>query len=226
MAFPHQLKLALASQSVSVDRTPIKALSNNLDEMVDELGDWAQTAVPGVAVSYFFRQHALFISAQFELITHHNAFFACSWQELHYDRIHNYGFNLLQVHVDSGSFKKFPPADRFGAMHFVLTEQVDALIKEFQKHIKISPLILWENVLGSLLWFYANLERSNPRRSAEDMEWLFEPANWKPAKTSYMRKLLGDTPLSRAVSGPLRQTCCLYKELPDFAMCTYCPKPN
>jgi ferric iron reductase protein FhuF len=146
--------------------------------------------------------------------------------ELQFERVHNYGFNLLQTHADSRSYTHFPASERFAAMHFVLIGQTEVLIQEFRKHVKISPIILWENVLGSLLWFYANLERSNPRRAAEDMEWLLEAVNWQPAKASYLHKLLGDASLSRAVSGPLRKTCCLYKELPGFDTCTFCPNPK
>lgn len=226
MTFPQQLKYALASQSVAVDRSPQYPLSVDPEQMIEELKTWAGAANAGVAVSYFFRQYALFVSAQFDLITHQHAYFACSWKELRFERIHNYGFNLLQVHVDSRSFTPFSAGERFAAMHFVLLEQTEAFIQEFRKYVKISPITLWENVLGSVLWFYANLERSNPRRAAEDMEWLLDPANWQPAKTSYMQKLLGNVPLSRAVSGPLRKTCCLYKELPNFATCTFCPKPK
>lgn len=226
MTFPQQLKYALASQSVAVDRTPEQPLSLEMNQMIEELQDWAGTGNPGVAVSYFFRQYALFVSAQFDLITRHNAYFACTWQELKFERVHNYGFNLLQTHVESRTFTQFQSHERFAAMHFVLIEQTENLIQEFRKQVKISPITLWENVLGSLLWFYANLERSNPRRAAEDLEWLLDPANWQPAKTSYLHKLLGDASLSRAVSGPLRKTCCLYKELPGFATCTFCPNPN
>lgn len=226
MTFPQQLKYALASQFVSVDRTTHHPLSDDPERMIEELKIWADTANAGVAVSYFFRQYALFVSAQFDLITHQNAYFTCSWNKLQFERIHNYGYNLLQVHVDSSSFARISSDERFAAMHFVLLEQTEAFIQEFRKYVKISPITLWENVLGSVLWFYANLERSNPRRAAEDLEWLLNPANWQPAKTSYLQKLLGEVPLSRAVSGPLRKTCCLYKELPAFATCTFCPKPN
>lgn len=226
MMFPQQLKYALASQSVAVDRSPEQPLSGEINKRIEELKSWAGTDNPGVAVSYFFRQYALFVSAQFDLITHQNAYFACSWDELQFERVHNYGFNLLQIHADSRSYTHFPASERFTAMHFVLIGQTEVLIQEFRKHVKISPIILWENVLGSLLWFYANLERSNPRRAAEDMEWLLEAANWQPAKASYLHKLLGDASLSRAVSGPLRKTCCLYKELPGFATCTFCPNPK
>lgn len=226
MAFPAQLKYALAAHSVTVDRLPLQPLPQNFRVMVDEIKHWSAAENDGVAVSYFFRQYALFVSAQFDLITNHNGYFACSWQELRFDRVHNYGYNLLQTHIDSQHFLTIPPENRFAAMHFVLYEQTHKLIAEFRKFVKISPITLWENILGSLLWFYASLEKRQPRRAAEDMEWLLEPANWYPIRTSYMQKLIGSQPLERAVSSPLRKTCCLYKELPNFATCTFCPQPK
>lgn len=226
MAISSQLTYALAMHSVSVDRPPLQPLSGSLDEQIKQIKLWSGADNSGVAVSYFFRQYALFVSAQFDLITNYNGYFACSWQDLQFDRVHNYGFNLLQTHVDSKSFITIQPENRFEAMHHVLYEQTDAFITEFRKHVKISPITLWENVLGSVLWFYAGLEKRQPRRAAEDMEWLLEPANWQPIKTSYMQKLLGSQSLERAISAPLRKTCCLYKELPHFATCAFCPNPN
>lgn len=226
MAFPQQLKYTLAAQSVSVDREPQHALSADFPSLIADLKEWAQTDNDGVAISYFFRQYALFVSAQFDLLAHQNAYFACSWRELKFGRSFNYGFHLLQIHASSAFYTQIHPAQRFEAMHFVLVEQVHSLIQEFRQHAKVSPIILWENVLGSIIWLYAGIERSQPRRAAEDLEWLLEPANWQPIKTSYLNKLLGDVPLERAVSGPLRKTCCLYKELPEFGACTYCPQPN
>lgn len=226
MAFPQQLKYALAAQSVLVDRNPQQAFSSDISQFIDELKKWAQTDNDGVAISYFFRQYALFVSAQFDLLAHKNAYFACSWKELQFDRSFNYGFHLLQTHVSSEFYTPIQAHQRHEAMHFVLVEQIDSLIREFRRHAKISPIILWENVLGSIIWLYAGIERSNPRRAADDLEWLLEPSNWHPIKTSYLHKLLGDASLACAVSSPLRKTCCLYKELPAFGTCTYCPQPN
>lgn len=226
MAFSQQLKYTLAAQSVSIDREPQQALSDDFPSLIMELKEWAKTENDGVAISYFFRQYALFISAQFDLLAHQNAYFACSWKELKFDRSFNYGLHLLNTHASSLSYTHIQPHQRYEAMHYVLVEQVDSLIQEFRQYAKISAIILWENILGSIIWLYAGIERSNPRKAAEDMEWLLEPSNWQPIKTSYLNKLLGDVPLGRAVSGPLRKTCCLYKELPEFGPCTYCPQPN
>ncbi|MDN7244916.1 hypothetical protein [Planococcus shenhongbingii] len=226
MEFPAQLKYTLASQSIAVDRPPAHPLSPDFKEQINEIKQWSGTQNNGVAVSYFFRQYALFISAQFDLLTNHNGYFACSWKDLQFSRIHNYGFNLLQTHVDSHFFTSVSRENRFEAMHFVLCRQVADLIDEFRKHVKISPIILWENVLGSVLWFYATLQQHAPRRAAEDIEWLLESANWKPIKASYLYKLMGTASLEQAVSGPLRKTCCLYKELPAFSTCTFCPQPH
>lgn len=224
MTFPPQLKYALAGHSVSVDRIPQNPLSSHTKMRIEELSEWCASTVDGVAVSYFFRQYALFVSAQFDLLANHNSYFACSWQQLQFDRTYNYGFHLLQTHVSSENYTAIAEDQRFVAMHSILL-QTDDFIQEFRKYVKISPITLWENVLGSVIWLYANLEKRNPRRAAKDMEWLMDSANWQPIKTSYLAKLLGNTSLEGAVSGPLRKTCCLYKELPLFDTCTFCPTP-
>lgn len=226
MALPAQLNYTLATHSVVVDRPPLQPLPKDLRALVEEIKQWSGAQNDAVAVSYFFRQYALFVSAQFDLITNHNGYFACSWQDLQFDRVRNYGYNLLQTHVDSRYFLASSSENRFEALYFVLVEQTDELIAELRKFVKISPITLWENVLGSVLWFYASLEKRQPRRAAEDMEWLLDSANWQPIKTSYMQKLIGSQSLERAISNPLRKTCCLYKELPHFATCTFCPHPN
>lgn len=225
MTFPSHLKYALAGHSVSVDRIPQNPLSSDTKIRIEELSQWCGSQLDGVAVSYFFRQYALFVSAQFDLLVNHNSYFACSWQQLQFDRVHNYGYHLLQTHASSETFIHITDDRRFEAMHSILLQTED-FIQEFRQHVKISPITLWENVLGSVIWLYANLEKRNPRRAAEDMEWLMDSANWLPIKTSYLARLLGNTSLDRAVSGPLRKTCCLYKELPQFETCTFCPLPN
>lgn len=226
MTFPQQAKYLLSSQSVAVDRIPQQPLSQEMPNRIEELKLWCGSDNAGVAVSYFFRQYALYVTAQFNLLHQHGGYFSLHWRELQFDRIHNYGLPLLETHVDSSTFKTVMPSERFEAFHEILHQQVDDLLNEFKKYIKISPITCWENVLGSVLWFYAGLETQNPRKAAEDLEWLQNRNNWKPVKTSYLANLLGTASLEQAVSKPLRKTCCLYKEMPHFATCTFCPKPN
>ena len=226
LTLSQQARYALSNQSVAVDRPLQQPLSQNIPAMIEELKTWCGTDNAGVAVSFFFRQYSLFITAQFGLIHQHGGYFSVPWRELQFDRVHNYGLPLLQTHVKSSDFQMIAPHERHQAFHEILYRQVDELLTEFKKYIKISPITCWENVLGSVLWFYAGMESRDPRKAAEDMEWLLDSANWEPIKTSYMAKLLGDKPLQQAVSKPLRKTCCLYKELPSFDTCTFCPKPN
>ena len=226
MTFPPQASHALSSQSVAVDRIPQQALSQDIPTMIDELKHWCGTDNGAVAVSYFFRQYALYVTAQFNLIYQHSGYFSVDWRTLQFDRVHNYGLPLLQTHVPSAAFHTIQSNKRYLAFHEILYRQVDELLNEFKKYIKISPITCWENILGSVLWFYASLETRDPRRTAEDMEWLLDPANWKPIKTSYLNKMIGTTPLQQSVSKPLRKTCCLYKKMNSFDTCTFCPKPN
>ncbi|MCM3610199.1 hypothetical protein M4S82_02985 [Planococcus sp. MERTA32b] len=226
MEFPDQLKITLASQSVAVDRSPAKPLSRDTETRIEELKRWSGSDNSGVAVSYFFRQYALFASAQFHLLTYHNGYFECAGEDLAFNRVHNYGFNLLEAHVSSAHFKRVGANERFSAFHYIVHEQTARLIEEFRSHVKISPLILWDNVLGSIIWFYANLEQRDTRRAAADLDWLMDAANWAPMRKTQLARLLGDASLGQAVSRPLRKTCCLYKELPHFDTCTFCPQPN
>lgn len=225
MAFPNHLKIALARQGVAVDRSASHPLSPDTGLRIEEMKDWSQAQNGGVAVSYFFRQYALFVSAQFELIAYQNGYFHCTGEELIFNRAQNYGFHVLETHVSASHYREIDANERFEAFHYILHEQTNGLIESFRQHVKISPLILWDNVLGSLIWFYANLEQRNPRRAAEDLEWLMDNANWAPMRKSHLARLLGNTSLRQAVSGPLRKTCCLYKELPHFDTCTFCPQP-
>lgn len=226
MAFPDQLKMMLASQSIAVDRAPANPLPFDNRSRMEELKDWSGAQNDGVAASYFFRQYALFVSAQFQLLTYQNGFFHCPIEDLAFNRAEKYGFNLLEVHVSSEHFKEIDGIERFSAFHYILHEQTAALIASFRSTVKISPIILWDNILGSVIWFYANLEQRDPRRAAEDLEWLMDAAHWTPLRKSHLAQLLGNASLSQAVSRPLRKTCCLYKELPHFDTCTFCPQPS
>nr|WP_249023503.1 hypothetical protein [Planococcus salinarum] len=154
----------LAFQSVAVDRSPANPLARAVETRIEELMAWSGAENEGVAVSYFFRQYALFVSAQFQLLTYQNGYFECPAEDLAFNRVHNYGFNLLETHVSSSSFKKIEAGARFSAFHYILHEQTAALIEAFRSSVKISPIILWDNILGSVIWFYANLEQRDPRR--------------------------------------------------------------
>lgn len=223
---PQQTRYWLSSQSVAVDRMPESPLSQDIPVMIEELKNWCGTGNAGVAVSYFFRQYAQYVTAQFTLLYQHGGYFSLHWRELQFDRIHNYGLPLLQTHVQSSAFRTIASSDRYQAFHEILHQQVDELLNEFRKHVKISPITCWENIVGSVLWLYASIENQNSRKAAEDMEWLLDPDNWKPIKTSYFANMLGTASLQHAVSKPLRKTCCLYKEMPSFATCTSCPNPH
>ncbi|ANU20324.1 hypothetical protein BBI15_08890 [Planococcus plakortidis] len=227
MHLPMAVKQALQMQSVIVDRLPAHPFSSSNPEiLIEELKDWSGTENNGVAVSYFFRQIALFVTAQFSLIHQQGGYFKTPPEKLGYGRIQNYGLPLISFHVESADFIEIPAEQRSEAFRYVLIGQTDALLRQLRRHAKISPITCWENVLGSLAWYYANLQRHYPLMAAEDLEWLMEDQNWEPLRKSQWRNFIGTTPLERAVSVPMRKTCCLYKELAAFDTCTFCPQPH
>lgn len=226
MHLPIQAKHALQMQSVIVDRPPASPFSAHPKQLIEDLKGWCGTETNGVAVSYFFRQFALFVTAQFNLIHQYGGYFKTPPENLRFGRMHNYGLPLISIHVESANFVQVTTEQRGEAYRYILIDQTDALFQQLKKYAKISPITCWENVLGSLVWHYATLQQNYPRLVAEDTEWLMDAANWLPLRTSYWHKLVGTVPLERAVSAPLRKTCCLYKELSAFDTCTFCPQPN
>ena len=226
MLLPMSAKQALQMQSVIVDRLPAQSLSSNPEHLIEELKLWSGTENNGVAVSYFFRQFALFVTAQFSLIHQYGGYFKTAPENLRFGKMHNYGLPLISFHVDSADFVKIPAEQRSDAFHYVLIGQTAAMLEQLRRHAKISPITCWENVLGSLAWHYAILQRQHPRIAAADIEWLMDDRNWEPLRKSQWRNFIGTTPLDRAVSEPMRKTCCLYKELDAFDTCTFCPQPH
>lgn len=226
MQLPMAAKQALQMQSVIVDRSPAHPFSSNSQILIEELKDWCGTENNGVAVSYFFRQIALFVTAQFTLIHQHGGYFKTPPENLRFGRMHNYGLPLMSFHVESADFVEITAGQRNEAFHYVLIGQTSALLEQLRRHAKISPITCWENVLGSLAWYYATLQQQHPRIAAEDIDCLMDDRNWEPLRKSQWRNFIGTTPLERAVSGPMRKTCCLYKELSAFGTCTFCPQPN
>ncbi|MEZ0481865.1 hypothetical protein [Planococcus sp. SSTMD024] len=226
MHLPIAAKQALQMQSVIVDRRSAHPFSSNPEILIEELKDWCGTENNGVAVSYFFRQIALFVTAQFTLIHQHGGYFKTPPENLGFGHMQNYGLPLISFHVESADFIEISAAHRSEAFRYVLIGQTGALLEQLRRHAKISPITCWENVLGSLVWYYANLQRQYPRIAAEDIDWLMDDRNWEPLRKSPWRNFIGTTPLERAVSEPMRKTCCLYKELPVFGTCTFCPQPN
>lgn len=226
MQLPMAAKQALQMQSVIVDRSPSHPFSSNSQILIEELKDWCGTENNGVAVSYFFRQIALFVTAQFTLIHQHGGYFKTPPENLRFGRMHNYGLPLMSFHVESADFVEITAGQRNEAFRYVLIGQTSELLDQLRRHAKISPITCWENVLGSLAWYYATLQQQYPRIAAEDIDWLMDDLNWEPLRKSQWRNFIGTTPLERAVSGPMRKTCCLYKELSAFGTCTFCPQPN
>ena len=132
MTLSQQARYSLSSQSVAVDRLPQQPLSQDIPVLIEELKAWCETDNAGAAVSYFFRQYALFVTAQFSLIHQHRGYFSVHWRDLQFDRVHNYGLPLLQTHVNSSSFQTLDANERHQAFHEILHQQVDELVKEFK----------------------------------------------------------------------------------------------
>lgn len=91
-----------------------------------------------------------------------------------------------------------------------------------------SPLVLWENIWGYVLWMYVQLLQQGEdisSRARHDLDYLLDPVTWKDIERTspFQRFLNGQTP-EDAMANYARVTCCSYYQIPGNEKCSYCPK--
>lgn len=102
------------------------------------------------------------------------------------------------------------------------------IVKAVSAESKSSPLVLWENIWGYVLWMYVQLLNQGDdisTRARDDLEFLLDSATWKDIErySPFQRFLNGQTP-EEAMAHYARVTCCYYYKVPGNDKCSYCPK--
>jgi ferric iron reductase protein FhuF len=102
------------------------------------------------------------------------------------------------------------------------------IVKAVAAETNSSPLVLWENIWGYILWMYVQLLNQGDdisSRARDDLEFLLDSATWKGIErhSPFQRFLNGQTP-EEAMAHYARVTCCYYYKIPGNDRCSYCPK--
>jgi ferric iron reductase protein FhuF len=104
--------------------------------------------------------------------------------------------------------------------------QADAVIRQIRTVASVSPLTLWENIFGFLLWQY-HVMLNNPGTMAEareDLNILKNDETWKDiAPRSLFATYLQGCEPSELLNTTVRTTCCLSKDVPGLIQCGFCP---
>ncbi|RFU66033.1 IucA/IucC family C-terminal-domain containing protein [Peribacillus glennii] len=110
----------------------------------------------------------------------------------------------------------------------IIREQCLPLIKAVARQTKSSPLVLWENVWGYVLWMYTQLFQDSEdvsKQARGDLEFLLKDETWTGMeRRSPFKRFLNDQTPEESMSNYSRVTCCLYYMIPGNEKCPYCPK--
>ena len=104
--------------------------------------------------------------------------------------------------------------------------KTSVIIQQLRKTTSISPLVLWENIFGYMLWNYYTL-LENPAladRAFEDLDMLESPNVWRyfSDKSLFLNYTGGQSP-SKLINVPVRKSCCFSKDIPGLMACGFCP---
>lgn len=179
-----------------------------------------------VAASYLMRRYGMFISTQFVMLATYDELWLGQHEELMFAANVEYGNKGISMYIDKKDFMDVENLPRETLIQNILKEQTYSLILEIRKHSAVSPLTLWENVFGFLLWHYAVL-LGNPateKQARIDLEILKSSNVWEGiAKQSLFKAYLKDLEPAQLLNSPVRTTCCFSKDVPGLQKCGFCP---
>lgn len=99
-------------------------------------------------------------------------------------------------------------------------------MRQIRKTTTISPLTIWENFFGYLVWHYHTL-LSNPGladQAMDDLEILEDAKAWaRFSDKSLFAEYTGGKHPSALIDVPIRKSCCLSKDVPGLMACGHCP---
>lgn len=179
-----------------------------------------------VAASYLMRRFGMFISTQFVMLTTYDELWMGLKSELQFGAITEYGNRSISMYIGTSHYRDVTDQPRDALVRYILHEQIQPLIVEMRKHSNVSPLTLWENVFGFLLWhFYVMLENPATMDQAKiDMNLLKSDELWEGiAPRSLFKDYLNGHDPSQLINTKVRKTCCFSKDVPGLQACGFCP---
>ncbi|MFC5589533.1 hypothetical protein ACFPRA_11575 [Sporosarcina soli] len=179
-----------------------------------------------VAASYFMRRLGMFIAMQFTNLAMYDEIWDGSHNRLVFGAKKEYGKLAVSTFADAEDWRTVDDEERQDVISRILTEECKAVIQQMRTVASISPLTLWENIFGFLLWQYHVL-LANPATEYEaraDFDMLRDDALWKgiAPHSLFATYLKGNEP-SILLNTEVRTTCCFSKDVPGLMQCGFCP---
>ncbi|BDH60072.1 hypothetical protein MTP04_02020 [Lysinibacillus sp. PLM2] len=177
------------------------------------------------AISHFGRRYGMFIAMQFYMLAAYDMIWEGKRVDVRFSLVHEYGVNTLGTFITATDFRYVEDHERERVISKLLF-QVHEMIIQLRKSTTISPLTLWENIFGYMLWNYYEL-LENPGladRAFEDLEILEDKKVWElfSNKSWFYQYTGGKSPVD-LIGKPVRKSCCFSKDIPGLKHCEFCP---
>lgn len=184
-----------------------------------------EAATEAAAISHFSRRYGMFMATQFYFLAMYDEIWDGKLEDVRFDKIHEYGVDTLGTFITPTDYRFVDDKER----EYVITKliyQCHTTFLQLRKTTSISPLVMWENLFGYLVWNYYEL-LENPTfadRAFEDLEILEDTKVWSSFsnKSLFYQYTGGKSPVD-LVGKPIRKSCCFSKDIPGLLRCEFCP---
>ncbi|QTD40385.1 hypothetical protein [Sporosarcina sp. Te-1] len=176
-----------------------------------------------VAASFFMRRYGMFCAMQLTNLTMYDDMWQGTIDRLAFGAREEYGNRTVSTFTEEADWK--PVDNRTEAIRSLLV-QANSLISQIRKAVAVSPLTLWENIFGFLLWEYHVMlnHPATATEAREDLETLKDDHIWAGiAPYSRFAKYLNGSEPSALLNTTVRTTCCFSKDVPGLMQCGFCP---
>ncbi len=179
-----------------------------------------------VAASYLMRRYGMFASTQFVMLATYDEVWLGELDDFQFATNVEYGNKGISMYIDKIHYVDIEKQPRQLIIHQILKDQIHSLLVEIRKHSSVSPLTLWENVFGFLLWHYAVMlsQPTTSKQARIDLEILKSDEVWVGiAPRSLFAMYLQGLEPAQLLNTTVRTTCCFSKDVPGLLKCGFCP---
>ncbi len=179
-----------------------------------------------VAASYFMRRLGMFVAMQFTNLATYDEVWDGDPNSLAFGAKEEYGKLAISTFALVEDWRYVEDDERRDVIRCILVEQCNTVIKQLRTITPVSPLTLWENIFGFLLWqYHVLLSNSGTAEEARaDLDMLKDDTLWEgiAPRSLFATYLKGCEP-SALLNTEVRTTCCFSKDVPGLIQCGFCP---
>lgn len=178
-----------------------------------------------VAASFFMRRVGMFINMQLYNLAVYDEIWDGDATKMYFGAVEEYGNRTVSTFVDESDWQAVDENEHREVIRKILL-QADKVIRQIRTVTSVSPLTLWENIFGFLLWQY-HVMLNDPSMNVEarnDLDILKNDETWKEiARHSLFAKYLKSHEPFELLNTTVRTTCCFSKDVPGLMQCGFCP---